>query len=446
MIASPTGSLVPSRTGDPLPLGLRGTTPETVELARREVRQVLEGSASFLALPPDTQREIARNTVAVVAHMAEPGGVRPAAEALAGPGPRAARNGDQPPAFVAQGAREGAAVAGALLDAVNFPTFVASLVKGVFHAIVQSSIEQMEAYGKLVADVAKSLNDFRDENVSPNQGRDHLVDQFPDLFEISVDTGDDFFGEGGGGPRVQARRDVDERAALDRVNQLPVQGGPVRDLSPETIETKLVPAARTQLATSRQQLLATMVMMGINRIVVTDGRISAKVMYDFRARDNMRYRQSATQFDYDDTRTNRASEGTYESDTQGGSSSYSRDKDGALDYQRQDGSYYSKGAYKTVEQPAITLMRATQTEGGASLETKASLAGVVDINFKSDYFPLEKMADSFQIARIQNAAQPTAATGAAATPGAAVPAPPGTAAPSGAAAPATTPPAAGTSP
>jgi hypothetical protein len=32
-------------------------------------------------------------------------------------------------------------------------------------------------------------------------------------------------------------------------------------------------------SSSRQQLLATMVLMGINRIVVTDGRISAKVTF-----------------------------------------------------------------------------------------------------------------------------------------------------------------------
>ena len=62
-------------------------------------------------------------------------------------------------------------------------------------------------------------------------------------------------------------------------------------LDDELVEAVLVPAARTQLATSRQQLLATMVMMGINRIVVTDGKISAKVMYDFQARDNMQFRK-----------------------------------------------------------------------------------------------------------------------------------------------------------
>ena len=63
-------------------------------------------------------------------------------------------------------------------------------------------------------------------------------------------------------------------------------------------ERELVQSARTQLATSRQQLLATMVLMGINRIVVTDGKIQAKIMYDFQARDNTRRQRSAAAMDY----------------------------------------------------------------------------------------------------------------------------------------------------
>ena len=42
----------------------------------------------------------------------------------------------------------------------------------------------------------------------------------------------------------------------------------------------------------------------------------------------------------------------------------------------------------------------------SALQTKAQLSGTVDINFKSDYLPLEKMADSFQIGMIQNASKP----------------------------------------
>ena len=42
------------------------------------------------------------------------------------------------------------------MQQVNFLDFVAGLIQGVFHAIVKSSIEQMEAYGKLVASVSRS--------------------------------------------------------------------------------------------------------------------------------------------------------------------------------------------------------------------------------------------------------------------------------------------------
>jgi hypothetical protein len=41
-------------------------------------------------------------------------------------------------------------------------------------------------------------------------------------------------------------------------------------------------SARRELAKQRQQMLATMVLMGINRIVVTDGEIKAKVDFDVR--------------------------------------------------------------------------------------------------------------------------------------------------------------------
>jgi len=38
-----------------------------------------------------------------------------------------------------------------------------------------------------------------------------------------------------------------------------------------------VAAAKRRIAIDRRQLLATMVMMGINRVVVTDGKIVAKL-------------------------------------------------------------------------------------------------------------------------------------------------------------------------
>jgi hypothetical protein len=107
---------------------------------------------------------------------------------------------------------------------IDFPEFVSGLINGVFRAIVTYSIDQMKAYAELVKTISKSLDEFSDANISDQQARSFLEDQCRDCF------------------RHQRGK----------------------------------PLAKRKPATSRQQLLATMVMMGINRIVVTDGKISAK--------------------------------------------------------------------------------------------------------------------------------------------------------------------------
>ncbi len=398
--------------------------------ARQAVKNLLLRSAAFSKLSPATQQQIAQDTAEIAGYLAQPEGIPgntlPTAAALADDPNQLHKNYqenlkqvNQAGTFKAQAAREGAEVAGMLLQKVNFPDFCAKLIQGVFHAIVQSSIEQMEAYGKLVASVAQTLNQFRDENVTDNQGRDHLCDQFPDVFELGTADGDDpFSGPGSGQPRVRLKDGVDENTALSRVNaSLPT---PVKslDLSDDENENALVQSARTQLATSRQQLLATMVLMGINRIVVTDGKIQAKIMYDFQARDSSKMQRSATAMDYaTDSSGNvqTTSSSQIDSESNQDASSYSKSNDGSED--RQTGAYYTKGTYKYSQQPIITAMSTASETSESALQTKAQLSGTVDINFKSDYLPLEKMADSFQIGMIQNAAKP--GRGAAAAGGAA---------------------------
>lgn len=417
---------------------------------RNEVRSLLLSSPAFAKLAPATQQQIAHDMTRVAGYIASPEGIPgnklPSAPVLAQAGffpeadPEQSRSRYQEDlkqvnrvgqGFEAAGARAGAEVAGLLLEKVNFPTFVASLIQGVFHAIVTASIEQMEAYGELVASVAKSLNTFRDENVSENQGRDHLVEQFPDLFQIGMGGGDDELGGGRSGPRVQLREDVDEEQALQRVNSsLPMEGGPLKSLDFEDAanEQKLVQAARTQLATSRQQLLATMVLMGINRIVVTEGKIQAKILYDFKATDNMKRRRSAAAYDFARDQYGRVQK-TYGSESEVEQSGEGAQTSGAIgsdSYEHRDASYYSKGKYRYSEQPIMTAMSAATEATEAALTTRASLAGLVDVNFKSDVFKLDQMADSFQIAQIQNASRPgrvAAPAAAGATPPAPAPAP-----------------------
>lgn len=44
------------------------------------------------------------------------------------------------------------------VESVDFPTFVEQLIEGVFNSIVNSSVQQMEAYQDLLNDVAGSID------------------------------------------------------------------------------------------------------------------------------------------------------------------------------------------------------------------------------------------------------------------------------------------------
>ena len=404
------------------------TSPPLVQ-PRPEVRQavanLLTRSPAFKALSLEKQREVAQATALVADYLAVPEGI-PGNTLAGGLGTLATALVDPPAAppqasfadaskqvdkigdgeFEASAAREGAKVAGLLLKQVKFPVFVASLIEGVFHAIVKSSIEQMEAYTAMIASVAKSLKQFTEDNVSPNQGRDHMVEKFPDLFEIGVDDFSD-----SPGPKLKLRDGVDEGAALKRMNAMRFEDGNVMksmDLSDENVEKALVMAAQMQLAKQRQQLMASMVLMGINRIVITDGKISAKIMYDFTSKDTMQKKRSAQAFDYargadGNLATTRSGEGKNESS---GNVSNSRDQSKDTNTRDFSADYYSKGEYKFEDKPVMTAMSAASEASDSQLQTRVQLAGAVEVNFKSDYLPLDKMATPGMIAAIQGNSTP----------------------------------------
>jgi hypothetical protein len=109
-----------------------------------------------------------------------------------------------------------------LVNAIEFPGFVAELMEGVFDAAVDASIEQMHAYAELIDNASKTLDEWTKSDGFEAQARDSV------------------------------RHDAD---VADR---------------------PVAPAVGKRLATHRQRMLATMLLMGINRIVVTDGEIRAK--------------------------------------------------------------------------------------------------------------------------------------------------------------------------
>jgi len=162
---------------------------------------------------------------------------------------------------------------GEIIDAVDFPEFVAGLVNGVFDAIVDASIRQMEAYADLVESVAKTVDRFIDENVTDKQARDYLLDIFPDVFANAR----------GKGRMIKRRRRAPKgrwRLALSLLGLPKLH----RKADADTQSKRLIQAARRHLVRERQQLLATMVLMGIQRINDPHGRIPPKFKLRLRYR------------------------------------------------------------------------------------------------------------------------------------------------------------------
>ena len=250
--------------------------------------------------------------------------------------------------------------AGALSDEIDFPAFVAGLVHGTFDAIVDSAIRQMESYASLVSAVAKPLEDFTRENVSTNQAKDWLVHQYPkDLF-LSMEPEPTVL------PRPPENKDESEEArSPEWLAEFGVAG---QELTAELIQETLLPEAQKRLGRSRQQMLATMVLLGLNRVVVKDGSVSARLRFRAEAGDHAKVDYAV-------------------SDDPNGDSSWGAR--GSLNY---------PGASTKVSTVGVTA------QSDANL--KAELFGEVKINFASETLPLEKFADEAKRTLLERHARP----------------------------------------
>lgn len=381
-----------------------GVDTATLDAVRPQVRALLEQSPGFAGLSAAQQRDIAQTMVRVAAFMANPHGLAseefanpqllkapvgaaaandPTAQALGGVDDAKNKASAKLGTFAGADFKAGALQQGTqefknLVGAVDFPAFVGGLIQNVFQAIVTASMQQMEAYGKLLKAVAQTVDQFAQDNITMNNARDWLADKYPDALTIETGSSDDE----AAGPHLAVRGD-DQDAILKRINEEQQLLKPITDLSDPEQESRLVSAARLQMARMRQQMLSSMVLLGINRIVVTDGLINAKVMFDFRASDQAQRHARASLFDSDASRNTNVSGGGFVMPWGGAAT------------------------VNTNEQSHITTVQSSVDETSESkAELKAKLTGEVRVNFKSDYFPMEKLASPGMIASIQGNATP----------------------------------------
>ena len=373
----------------PAPEGMQ-ISPAVKGLVQTQVRALVESSPNFHGLEPGQKQQMYKDLVKIAAYSAalvqedwalskklgqtpvlrEQTILRPLAQAAGAPAhdaplARAAASKAPPPAeeFSPRAASQVARITRDTLNAIAFPTFVADLIKGTFQAIVNASIQQMEAYGNLLSNVAKTVDQFMADNITDNQARDYLVSRYPSHFKVEA---------GGDGARVRAR-DTD----LPKPNFKTDLGldGDV-DVDDDAAEEKLVPAARRALAQQRHSLLSTMVLMGINRIVVTSGRIRAQMGFRIDARDHATA-QTASQFDFKHEDRATMSYG-------GGLASWLGGPGGEVEMKN-----------------SVTYVSSTKKDSSDDLDVHADLTGEVDLKFKSDYFPMERFANPQMMALIQ---------------------------------------------
>lgn len=253
---------------------------------------------------------------------------------------------------------------GELVNEVDFPGFVAQLVNGTFDAIVDASIRQMESYSSMVSAVAKTVDQFTAENVSPNQARDWIASRYPGDVGVALPSGD------GATPQLVPRAEGLSPAWLADYG---IEG---EELSTELLEQRVLPQVRTHVGTERQQLLATMVLLGMNRVAVRDGSITAKVMFRAGASDVAKVGYAAG------------------SDPQSVANWGER---GAMTY---------GGATTMVSTVAVNAQSETNL--------RADLFGEVKLNFVSETLPLDRLADSAKVALVQRNSPVSRAPGTAA--------------------------------
>lgn len=271
--------------------------------------------------------------------------------------------------------------AGAMVDEIDFPGFVAQLVHGTFDAIVDASIRQMESYSELVSACAKTVDEFTEANVTPNQARDWLATRYPGDVALLLPDGAER-----SEPQITPRN---EGLAPAWLADYGIEG---EELTTELLEERVLPQVRSSIGAERHQLLSTMVLMGLNRVAVRDGSISAKVMFRAAARDAAGVQYATAS---DPKAVNNWGER------------------GAQSYAGQSSTMVS------------TLAVNAQNESSV----RADLFGEVKLNFVSETLPLDKLVDPVKASLVQRHAPALRPAAAPAAPAAAPSVPPGAAGP-----------------
>jgi hypothetical protein len=243
---------------------------ETLPAVRQTVRALLERTPGFAAAAPAVRSAVARGMVNVAMAGAELLAAEHAITEAAGARPRAreAPTAEAQSAGDQLGMQATNAAAGTLRatrDALAFPQYVQSLITGVFQAITSSGVQQLESLADLLENVSASSDSFAARNIRDADVLDWAARRLPFLAR-----GDD------GALAVREGEDLTEQRTVLK-DGLGLSDDEVGSIDAGDLAGTLMPLARRKMVRDRQSILATLTQMGLQRVVVDQGKLHASM-------------------------------------------------------------------------------------------------------------------------------------------------------------------------
>jgi hypothetical protein len=248
-----------------------------------------------------------------------------------------------------------------LVDSVDFPKFVADLLKAVFDANLKVMKQQTDSYIKLMKEATKSTADFI-KKVKDDDTFARLAESRGDKYNVVTEKSPD------GGSKLA----------------LTTPEGDKHDLEDDEVKRHIL-EAKINMAKEHRAALREVLLMGVTRLVVHKGTVEAAVEFSVKAN-----RESKAH--HDDQNINVVSLNA-----------------------EMDGLFYS--ASLDVQN---TNIQVNTSDKKATDDLSATLKGKVNIEFKTDYFKLDNFANMYADGGV--AALKPAAAGAPGAPAAPAPA------------------------
>lgn len=249
----------------------------------------------------------------------------------------------------------------AKIDEIGFPEFTAKLITDTFDALVSANMRQTEAYIELVQSVASTLAEFINKTSDDISGEE-LLQFLSRVVPADADSSDPQ-------TKIQVGETLSdgERDNLNTALTLPDEAAvtdnnavATTDPIDQNLFDAILDAVARRISANRYDLLKEMVKQGILRLVVEDGLIETRLTF------------SAYASSFYQKNSNAYQRNTYKRNSKGGTGPIIS----------LFGNYSSRTARTSV---GVRTTKETHRDISGS---RVQVFGMVRINFKTDYLPL----------------------------------------------------------